>query len=192
MFANAERAWQRKLHPDLFRLHRLTEVKGMIFTSLGNHFLLDWPDRQYIETSRSATDEQIQQQLQSVLVAAQYGVVTYTAAISRGEQIIARSLREKGFPLVILLNNGFPKEGSPHEKYYKPGGVYFETCSQGKLLLLEPDEHTYTSALIQSATEQTLRNKAEHKHFSYQSIPISSQRYRFVALNEMCRLMCAA
>ena len=38
-----------------------------------------------------------------------------------------------GFPLVVLLNEGFPEVGSPQEKYYKPGGTYFEACSNGKL-----------------------------------------------------------
>ena len=55
--ANAERAWQRKQHPDLFRLHRQTEIQALEFTSLGNHFLLDWPDRQLVEMSRSASED---------------------------------------------------------------------------------------------------------------------------------------
>ena len=67
VYANADRAWQRKQNPDLFRLHRRTEVLGLSFTSLGNHFLLDWPDRQMVEMSRSATDEQVQKKLQCKL-----------------------------------------------------------------------------------------------------------------------------
>ncbi len=189
VYDNANRAWKRKQNPDLFRLHRKTEVCGMTFSSLGNIFLLDWPDCQMIEVSRSATDTQIQEMLQTVLQAAQYGVVTYTAAISKGEQTIARTMREQGFPLVILLNDGFPDEGSPHEKYYKPGGVYFEACSNGKLLLLEPSEQTITAPTIRNATENTLRQKAEAKHLAYSQIPISSQRYKFMALNEIVRIL---
>ena len=187
VYANADRAWQRKQNPDLFRLHRRTEVLGLSFTSLGNHFLLDWPDRQMVEMSRSATDEQVQKQLQSALTAAQNGAVTYTAAISKGEQFIARTLREQGFPLVVLLNDGFPAEGSPHERFYKPGGTYFEACSAGRLLLLESSENTFLAPIIHTATEETLRRKAESRHFNYTSVPVSSQRYRFVALNEIGR-----
>ena len=188
--ANAERAWQRKQNPDLFRMHRQTEVSGLTFTSLGNHFLLDWPDCQMLEVSRNATEEQIEQQFQSALATAQYGAVTYTAAISKGEQTIARKLREQGFPLVILLNDGFPKAGSPHEKYYKPGGEYFEACAKGQLLLLEPTEQTITAPTIMAATEATLQRKAESRHLTYTPIPTSTQRYRFVALNEIGRLLC--
>ena len=185
VYANAERAWLRKQNPNLFRIHRRTKISGLMFTSLGNHFLLHWPDRQFVEMSRSCSDEEIKQRLQYLLTAAQNGAVTYTAAISKGEQIIARTLREQGMPLVVLLSDGFPSEGSPHEKYYKPGGLYFEACSKGQLLLLEPTIQTMTSPLISAAAEKTLRQKAAEKHIAYRLLSSSTQRYRFVALNEI-------
>ncbi len=184
---NPRRLWLKTHNPDLFKLHRQTGAAGLSFTSMGNHFLLNWPDGQTVEMSRSATNEQIQEQLRSSLAGAHNGAVTYTAAISKGEQIIARSLREQGYPLVVLLNDGFPKEGSPHERYYKPGGVYFEACSKGLLLLLEPTEQSFLDASIQKAVEEALRRKAEERHYSYTPIPVTSQRYRFMALNEMAK-----
>lgn len=188
--ANTERAWQRKQNPDLFRMHRKTVVCGLQFTSMGNHFLLEWPDRQLVELSRSASEEQIEERLKAVLAAAHNGAVTYTAAISKGEQRIARTVRVQGFPLVVLLNDGFPAEGSPQERFFKPGGVYFEACSKGKLLLMEPEESAFVNPTVLRATEETLRRKAEAKHFSYTKIPTGSQRYRFVALNEIGRILC--
>ena len=182
---NPRRLWLKRHSPDLFKMHRKTDVRDLSFTSMGNHFLLDWPDRQMVEVSRRATDGQVEQLLHKALAAAHNGAITYTAAISKGEQQIARALREQGFPLVVLLTEGFPKEGSPKEKYYKPGGAYFEACSNGRLLLLEPSEQSYSNPSIRLATEKTLRCKAEAKHFKYTSVPDTSQRYRFVALNEM-------
>jgi REP element-mobilizing transposase RayT len=184
---NPRRLWVKSRNPEFFRLHRRTEAAGLSFTSMGNHFLLDWPDKQVVEMSRSATSEEVQELLRKVLVAAHNGTVTYTAAISKGEQLIARTLREQGYPLVVLLNDGFPKEGSPHERYYKPGGVYFEACSKGQLLLLEPTEQAFLDAGIQAAVEATLRRKAEARHYVYTPIPVTSQRYRFMALNEMAK-----
>ena len=184
---NPRRLWIKSHNPELFRLHRRTEAAGLSFTSMGNHFLLDWPDKQVVEMSRSATNDEVQERLRKVLAAAHNGTVTYTAAISKGEQIIARTLREQGYPLVVLLNDGFPMEGSPHERYYKPGGVYFEACSKGQLLLLEPIEQTFLDDGIQAAVEETLRCKAEARHYTYTPIPVTSQRYRFVALNEMAK-----
>ena len=120
--ANAERAWQRRQNPDLFRMHRKTEACGLQFTSMGNHFLLEWPERQLVEMSREASDEQIEKRLQHVLAAANNGAVTYTAAISKGEQKIARIVREKGFPLVVLLNDGFPRKGRPMSVFINQAG----------------------------------------------------------------------
>ena len=184
---NPRRLWLKKNNPDLFRLHRHTEMCGLSFTSLGNHFLLDWHENQTVEMPRNATVEQVQKRLQLAMAAAQNGAVTYTAAISKGEQLIARTLRKQGYPLVVLLSDGFPKEGSPHERFYKPGGIYFEACSKGQLLLLEPTEQTFLNADIQSAVEETLRRKAAGRHYGYKQIPLKSQRYRFVALNEIAK-----
>lgn len=184
---NPRRLWLKKNNPDLFRLHRHTEMCGLSFTSLGNHFLLDWHDNQTVEMPRNATVEQVQKRLQLAMAAAQNGAVTNTAAISKGEQLIARTLRKQGYPLVVLLSDGFPKEGSPHERFYKPGGIYFEACSKGQLLLLEPTEQTFLNEDIQSAVEGTLRRKAAERHYDYKQIPLKSQRYRLVALNEIAK-----
>ena len=186
---NPRRLLMKREHPDLFRMHRTTEACALQFTSMGNHFLLEWPDRQLVEMSRDATEKQIDDRLQAVLAEARNGVVTYTAAISKGESVIARTVREQGFPLVVLLNDGFPEEGSPQERYYKPGGVYFDACSKGKLLLMEPAESAFLNPAIRTATEEALRRKAETKHFTYTPIPVASQRYHFVASNEIGRLL---
>ena len=187
--ANAERAWQRKQNPDLFRMHRETVVCGLQFTSMGNHFLLDWPERQLVELSRSASEAQIRSRLAEVIAAAHNGAITYTAAISNGERVIARTVREQGYPLVVLMNDGFPAAGAPQEPFYKPGGVYFEACSRGRLLLLEPTEGVFSNPMVEKATEEVLRQKAEAKHYTYTSIPHDSLRYRFVALNEIGRML---
>lgn len=186
---NPRRLWLKRHNPDLFRMHRDTVLCGLSFTSLGNHFLLQWPDRQLVEMSRSADSASIEKRLQEVLAAAHNGTVTYTAAISDGEQLIARTVREQGFPLVVLLADGFPTAGSPHERFYKPGGVYFEACSKGGLLLLEPKESAYEHPTIINMVEDTLRRKAEARHYAYTAVPHDSKRYRFVALNEIGRLL---
>lgn len=189
VYDNPERSWQRKQNPDLFRMHRKKEVLGMSFTSLGNHFLLDWPDRQLIEVSRSATDEQIAKILQNALNAANNGCISYTAAVSKGEQTIAKTLRENGFPLVVLLKEGFPEVGSPKEKYYKPVGTFFEACSKGKLLLLEPSKETLVSPIVRTAVKDSLTRKARAKHSTIQELPTDSLRYHFLALNEIGRML---
>ena len=107
------------------------------------------------------------------------GMVYVTAAISEGEKLISRALREAGFPIVILLERGFPSPESPHYRYFKPQGVYFEACAAGKLLLVEP-----SSALLE---RQDIAARVIAKTGD---IPHDTQRYRFVAMNVIAECMC--
>ena len=187
---NPRRAMLKQQNPDLFTLRRDTRVGELCFTSLGNLFLLDYPEKQPIICSRALSEQQITAQQTDALYQAKNGCITVTAAISPGERQIARAVREAGAPLIILLKDGFPKPGDPHEKYYKPGGVYFEACAAGRLLLLEPTAETLTLPDIQRRTEQTLREKAEARHWNYQPIPVTFDRYRMMAANEIVKVLC--
>lgn len=189
---NPRRAAIRRQSPNLYRLRRNTTYHSLSFSSLGNHFLLDWPMKQQVEMSRSASEEQITDCMKQALTGARNGAVTITAAISKGEKRIARAIREAGLPLVILLTDGFPTEGNEGERYYKPGGIYFEACAAGRLLLLEPAPETYAQPQVIELVDETLRKKAEQKHMSYMPIPHDSQRWRFVANNEIGHLLTIA
>lgn len=196
---NPRRAWLKHHHRDLFTLKRGVHVNAqpnrnavgnMHFSALGNIFLLDYPCRQVVECSRTIHADRLALQLEQTMLNAEAGAVTYTAAINEGERTIVRAVREAGYPLVILLKDGFPKEGSEHERYYKPGGVYFDACAKGRLLLLEPVEETMTNSEIIRLTQADLQQKTEAKHYSFAPIPTSSQRYRYVALNTIAKLLC--
>jgi hypothetical protein len=65
----------------------------------------------------------------------------------------------------------------------------FDACSKGRLLLMEPDKGAFVNPTVMMATEEALRRKAEAKHIVYTAVPVESQRYRFVALNEMGRML---
>lgn len=201
VYANVERSWLKHQHPELFQLKRETtcsvssvgiESQPSIllrFSSMGNHWLLDWPERQFIEMSRSATDNQINETIQSTLTHAKNGSITITAAVSEGEKRVARAVREGGYPLVVLLTEGFPKQGSEAEHFYKPGGVYFNICAAGKLLLLEPTEDTFLLPIVIAAVEKAAIKKAEDKHLEYVPIPQDSKRWRFLALNQIGKMI---
>ena len=186
---NPYRKYMRRLHPDLFTMHKHTEVQGLRFKSMGNHWLLDWPEKQIVQCSRSISEEDLLRQLKQALWNAERGAITYTAAISKGEQTIARAIREAGWPLVVLLLDGFPPEGNENERYYKPGGVYFDACNNGKLLLLEAYNETYMHPELMARTEGELKRKAKEKRLSYMPLPHSSTRWRMIAGNVMLEMM---
>lgn len=186
---NPRRALLKKLNPDMFRLRREVQAAGLTFTALGNLFLLDYPQRQAIECTRTAPAERIAAQQASSLQAAEDGAVSYSDAISAGEKQIVRAIREAGLPVVVVLNDGFPPAGSEHERFYKPGGVYFEACAAGRLLLLEPTASTLESEQVITLTEQALRIKAEAKHQDYIPLLHTSKRWRMVANNCIARVL---
>jgi len=169
---NPRRLALKRANPDLFCLHRQTLVGGIACTTLGNIFLADYPQRAVLQCSRSLTPADIAALRDECLAEAANGTIYITAAISEGEKTIARTLREAGFPLIILLENGFPKPDSPHYKYFKPQGVYFEACAAGKLLLVEPSP----ALLDRPDIAAQVTTKAG-------DLPHTSKRYRFLALN---------
>jgi hypothetical protein len=186
---NAYRKWVVIHNPELFTMHKDTMVEGLRFRSMGNHWLLDWPVRQMVECSRSAVQEDWDRQLENVLFDAKLGAVTYTAAVNKGEAYIARKVREAGYPLVVLMKEGFPPVGSDGEKYFKPGGVYFDACKEARLLLMEAYPETYEDKRVVAATDNALRRKAEERHRYYEALPHNTMRWRFIAGNEIIRIL---
>lgn len=175
---NPRRLALKRANPQLFRIHQNISSNGLDFTSLGNLFLLDYPIKDFIQCSRSMSQEQIDEKKKQCLLLADSGVIFVSAAISNGEKQIARALREAGYPLIVLLEKGFPQPNDPHYKYFKPQGVYFEACAEGRLLLLEPHKDTFERTDI---IEAVLRKQP--------NLPHESLRYRFLALNEMVRIL---
>lgn len=66
--------------------------------------------------------------------AASQGAVLVSPSISPGEKAVMRTAFERGFPLVILQENGFAELA-------KPGGKRMEACAEGRLLMMAPWQH---------------------------------------------------
>ena len=176
---NPRRLALKRANRELFRIRQDYTVGGFPCTVLGNIFLAGHPQRQVLQCSRRLTPEQIEARRHECLMQAANGAVFITAAISQGEKVIARSLREHGFPLIILLEQGFPNPESSHYRYYKPQGVYFEACAAGRLLLVEP----HAGALERPEIARRVTAKTGN-------IPHTTGRYRFVAMNVIAEEMC--
>lgn len=175
---NPRRLALKRANKELFRIHQDVLLNNLPCTTLGNTFLFDYPIKHVVQCSRSLTQEQIDALLDECLTQATEGIVHVTAAISEGEKQIARALREKGFPLIVLLHEGFPSPDNPQYKYYKPSGVYFEACAVGKLLLIEPHKQVLELPEVVDKTEAKVGK-----------IPHTSQRYRFVAMNMIAEII---
>lgn len=169
---NPKRLAIKRLNPDLFRIKQNYRLSNTPCVVLGNIFLADSPQRAVLKCSRRLTQEQIDTLREECLAEAANGTVYISGAVSEGEKQICRALREAGFPLIIILTEGFPEPDSPHYKYFKPQGVYFEACAAAKLLLVQPDKEVLERPDI-----------VERVSAKVGDIPHESQRYRFVAMN---------
>ena len=175
---NPRRLAMKRTHPDLFKIQEHIIYKGMEIRVMGNRFLLDKPMKEAFHCSRTLEQKEIEVLRNQCLAKAEEGTIFICAAISEGEKLICRSIREHGLPLIIILAEGFPDEKSEHYPYFKPTGVYFEACAEGRLLLIEPSRDWLESPEITKKTEAKVGN-----------IPRESKRWRFVAMNYIAEML---
>lgn len=148
---NPRRLGVKRERPDLFKVTRKLNIPAVgWFSAIGNHFLLERHSFHQIQCSRrffayardsrgnlikdapsAVVTSEFEDRLNAAFDAAQKGAVLISPCISQGEREIARRAFEAGFSVITLANKGF----SP---LYKPGGKLFETCANGKLLMLAP------------------------------------------------------
>ena len=148
---NPRRLGVKRERPDLFKVTRKLNIQDVgCFSAIGNHFLLKRHSFHQIQCSRrffayqrdgrgnlikdappAVVTSEFEDRLNAAFDAAQKGAVLISPCISQGEREIARRAFEAGYSVITLANKGF----SP---LYKPGGKLFETCANGKLLMLAP------------------------------------------------------
>ena len=131
---NPRRLAIKRGHPDLFQVQRNITVGDYTFAALGNVFLLDAPCLMQVQCTRKLTQQQINDTVQQFLSHAQNGAVLVSPSISPGEKAVMKAAFERGFPVIVLQENGFAPLA-------KPGGRRFDACAQGRLLMLAPWEH---------------------------------------------------
>jgi hypothetical protein len=131
---NPYRLWTKRHHPDLFQQHTGIIIGTTAVSVMGNRFLLDYPDKAAVKCSRRLTNEEITRERQRFLSMASQGTVLVSPCISPGEKDIMSAAFEAGYPIILLLENGFAP-------YQKPQGRQFDACSQGRLLLIAPWPH---------------------------------------------------
>ena len=131
---NPRRLLMKREHPDLFRIQRGLTVGALSFSAIGNRFLLQKPVLMQVQCSRRMTEEEIKKKVDECLRAASQGAVLVSPSISPGEKAVMRAAFDKGFPLIILQENGF-------SDLAKPGGKRMDACAEGRLLILATWQH---------------------------------------------------
>ena len=76
------------------------------------------------------------EQKQRCLEEAEHGTVLVSARIAKGEQEIMDEAQRRGYPVVLIADNGFPE-------VYHPSAERIEQCAMGKLLIVTPWQYQY-------------------------------------------------
>ena len=101
------------------------------WTAVGNPFLLDAPLLVSVRISTKAPPEVVDNLAAKIIAKAERGAVVVSPWISPGEKAVKRGVAECGGRIVQLLPEGMGR-------YYKPGGLDFERCAEGRMLMLSP------------------------------------------------------
>ena len=152
---NPRRLAIRCEHPDYFRVQFGVTVAGQTYAAIGNHFLLEHPDMEQVQLTRSLTEAQIAKERDKFLAMAKTGTVLVSPAISTGEQVVMRTVMDAHLPQIFITPWGF-------NKFSKPGHQYFDACADGRLLLLAPWPHQNERIPLTRAMCLALNKMAEN------------------------------
>lgn len=151
---NPRRLMMKRQNPELFTVLTGMEVAGEHCQVVGNRFLLDIPDKMAVIVHRRYTDEENARLREEWLACGERGGVLVGAAISPKEKDVLREAMNRGYNIILLRENGFPK-------LYKPAGEAFDACTEGLLLQISPWEFHMEKKVITRAQCLHLNAMAE-------------------------------
>ena len=131
---NPRRLMVKRLNPELFTVMQNKVVAGRRCQMVGNCFLLDIPDKMAVIVHRRYSERDLCRLRNEWLACGERGGVLVSAAISIKEKEVLREAMNRGYRIVLLRENGFPR-------LYKPCGESFNACSKGLLLQISPWEY---------------------------------------------------
>ena len=131
---NPRRLMVKRIKPELFTVMLDKVVVGRRCQMVGNCFLLDIPDKVAVIVHRRYSEGEVARLREEWLACGERGGVLVGAAISPKEKEILREAMNRGYRIVLLRENGFPR-------LYKPCGESFDACSKGLLLQISPWEY---------------------------------------------------
>ena len=124
----------KRANPTLLRPFFGLRIGSYTYNGIGNRELLSAPHLMAVRLSRRLTGEQLEAEVARYMALARQGTVLVSPAISPGEKTVMRRAFDAGLPTIVILPNGFTPLSKPH-------GEQFDTCTEGRLLMLSAWEH---------------------------------------------------
>ena len=134
LWDNPRRLLLKRAHPEWLRPFFNLHIGKHCYNGIGNRALLSAPRRLAVRVSRHYSSHEIDTLVGEYLQAAAGGAVLVSPAISPGEKRVMRAVFDAGYPIIVMMENGFTPFSKPH-------GEQFYACANGRLLMLSPFEH---------------------------------------------------
>lgn len=131
---NPRRCLMKKRHPDRVSTRYRVRIGEAEFEVVGNVFLLESPAIEAVRVSSKYTPEELTGRKRRWLEAIRGGGVLASPFISPKERDVMGYAIENGGRLILLADNGFAP-------LYKPPGVFFDLCFEGRAAILAPLEY---------------------------------------------------
>ena len=128
---NPRRLIIKRMHPDLFRKYMHIKIAGHEYAAYGNIFLLKEIYLLPIRIHRRWSEQEFNEYAKKCREEIEKGAIPISPAIHKAEKAIMNDAIAAGHSVIQLTDKGF-------EERFKPKGVKFELCAQGRLLLLAP------------------------------------------------------
>ena len=106
-------------------------VSPVVWSALGNPFLLDAPLLASVRISTQTPPDELDRLIEKIVAKAERGAVVIGPWISPGEKRAKAAVVTCGGRVVQLLPEGMGR-------YFKPGGTDFDLCAEGRMLVLSP------------------------------------------------------
>ena len=126
----------KRKKPDMFKSGHVLECKGRRWKIYGNFLLLREPDIVALIVSSKYSAEEKAEWMRRWGSTARNGGVLVSPFFSREEKELRNSFIEAGAAIIHLQLEGFPER-------FAPKGRYFDLCSEGRLLIIGEEIHTY-------------------------------------------------
>lgn len=133
---NPRRYFIRTLCPEFFKTWRNFRIGDKQVSLYGNFELLRKPCKSVVRFSRKFSDGEWEERKDEYdRTISQEGVLV-SPFIHHNEKDIKTIGIERGASIIRIVNNGYSDR-------YKPGGIEFDLCAEGRLLLIAPVEYNF-------------------------------------------------
>lgn len=110
---NPRRRWIKVNHPEYFTSRSGIIIDGTQMPMMGNRSLLSHPCKAAVRCSRRQSEEEIERECCRFLSKAAEDAVLVSPCISPCEKAVMRRAFDAGYPLIIVLENGFAPRQKP-------------------------------------------------------------------------------